>query len=348
MEKIKAVGLLSGGLDSTLACRLILEQGIEVKAINFYTGFCTTDFRRQVNRKAAKGKVYYNESLKSAAQLGVEIEYIDISATYIPDVLMKPKHGYGSAMNPCLDCRGYMLGRAKRIMEEEQAHFVFTGEVLAQRPMSQFRRGLDIVAKESGLGRLLVRPLSAQLLPPTVPEQNGWLDRSRLGAISGRSRKEQYKLAERFGITAFSQPAGGCCSLADENYGKKLRDLFDHLEDGKIPGLDDVIMLKVGRHFRPSSNLKVIVGRDDVENRFLERFATDGRTMLSTIDVMGPVTLIEGKIGDEEVRMAAAITARYADSENLPTVRIKYESENGWGVVDAIPAAQDDLDSWRV
>jgi tRNA-specific 2-thiouridylase len=213
MEKITAVGLMSGGLDSTLAAKLILDQGIAVRAVNFYTGFCTTDFRRQVNRQKAKGKVYHNESLKSAAQLGVEIEYIDISATYIPDVLMNPKHGYGSAMNPCLDCRGYMLARAKAYMEEAGAQFVFTGEVLGQRPMSQYRKALDVVAEESGLGRLLVRPLSAQLLPPSIPEEKGWIARDKLGAISGRSRKEQYKLAEKFGITAFSQPAGGCCSL---------------------------------------------------------------------------------------------------------------------------------------
>src|SRR3990172_3623250 len=167
MEKMKAVGLLSGGLDSSIAAALVKSQSIEVKAVNFYTGFCTTDFRRQVNRRKAEGKVYYNESLKSAGALGIEIEYIDISATYIPDVLMKPKHGYGSAINPCLDCRGYMLARAKKYMEEVGAQFVFTGEVLGQRPMSQYRRALDIVAQESGLDGLLVRPLSAKLLPPT-------------------------------------------------------------------------------------------------------------------------------------------------------------------------------------
>src|SRR3990172_4327590 len=199
MEKMKEVGFLWGGLDSWIAAALVKSQSIEVKAVNFYTGFCTTDFRRQVNRLKAKGKVYYNESLKSAAALGVEIEYIDISATYISDVLMKPKHGYGSAMNPCLDCRAYMLARARTYMEEMGAQFVFTGEVLGQRPMSQYRKALDIVAAESGLGGFLVRPLSAKLLPPTIPEEKGWIDREKLGAISGRSRKEQYRLAEELG-----------------------------------------------------------------------------------------------------------------------------------------------------
>jgi tRNA-uridine 2-sulfurtransferase len=345
---IKAIGLLSGGLDSSLACRLIQNQNIEIKAINFYTGFCTTDFRRQVNRKKAKGKVYYNESLKSAASLGVEIEYIDISATYIKDVLMEPKYGFGKAINPCLDCRSYMLARAKKIMEEENAQFVFTGEVLGQRPMSQHKRGLNIVAKESGLDGLLVRPLSAKLLPPTVPEINGWLDREKLGAISGRSRKDQYRMAQELGVDEYSQPAGGCCSLADRQYATKMRDLLDHMEDGKIPELDDVILLKVGRHFRPFGNLKVVVGRDEVENKFLERYATHGRAMLCSIDIMGPVTIAEGSLGPDEIRIAAEITARYSDSEGSSSVRVKYETETTSGIVEVAPSAQHEIEAWRV
>ncbi len=345
---IKAVGLLSGGLDSSIACRLIQNQGIEVKAVNFYTGFCTTDFRRQVNRKKAKGKVYYNESLKSAASLGVEIDYIDISGTYIQDVLIKPKYGYGSAINPCLDCRSYMLGRARKYMEEAGAQFVFTGEVLGQRPMSQYRRALDIVAEESGLGRLLVRPLSAKLLPPTIPEEMGWLDREKLAGISGRSRKEQYRLAEQLGVSEFSQPAGGCCSLADVNYGKKMRDLLTHLEEGKIPNLDDVILLKVGRHFRPSQDLKVVVGRDEVENRFLERYGENGRWVFTSIDVVGPITIAEGDLTDENIQTAAAITARYADSAGQNQVRIKYESGDLSGIVEVQPLPSQQIDSWRL
>lgn len=349
MEKIVAIGLLSGGLDSALATRLIQNQGIEVKAVNFYTGFCTTDFRRQVNRKKAKGKVYTNESLQTAAHLGVEIDYIDISATYIKDVLMEPKYGYGKAINPCLDCRSYMLRRAKNYMEEHEADFVFTGEVLGQRPMSQYRRALDIVAKESELEGLLVRPLSAKLLPPTIPEQKGWIDREKLGSISGRSRKEQYRLAEELGVSVFSQPAGGCCSLADKNYALKMHDLLEHMEEGKIPNLDDVILLKVGRHFRPSDRLKVIVGRDEVENQFLERrYGGNGRLMFSSIDVVGPVTIAEGRLGEEEIRAAAAITARYCDRENGDALRIKYESEDSSGIVEVLPVTESDLHSWRI
>ena len=348
MSKITAVGLLSGGLDSSIACRLIQNQGVEVKAINFYTGFCTTDFRRQVNRQKAKGKVYSNESLQSAAALKIEIEYIDISATYIKDVLVKPKHGYGSAMNPCLDCRGYMLARAKKYMEDAGAQFVFTGEVLGQRPMSQYRKALDIVAEESGLGRLLVRPLSAQLLPPTIPEENGWIDREKLAGISGRSRKEQYRLAEELGVSVYSQPAGGCCSLADVSYGKKFRDLLSHMEEGTIPSLDDVILLKVGRHFRPSESLKVVVGRDEVENKFLERYSGDGRAVLTSIDVVGPVTIAEGHLEANELQTAAAITARYADHEGADTIRIKYEYRDTSGIMEVHPVETQQLDAWRV
>ncbi len=348
MNKITAIGLLSGGLDSSIACRLIQNQGIEVKAINFYTGFCTTDFRRQVNRQKAKGKVYSNESLQSAASLGVEIEYIDISATYIKDVLMTPKHGYGSAINPCLDCRGYMLGRAKKYMEDAGAHFVFTGEVLGQRPMSQYRKALDIVAEESGLGGLLVRPLSAQLLPPTIPEEKGWIDRDKLAAISGRSRKEQYRLAEELGVSVYSQPAGGCCSLADVSYGNKMRDLLDHLEDGNVPSLDDVILLKVGRHFRPSQTLKVVVGRDEVENKFLERYSGGTRAVLTSIDVVGPVVIAEGQLNDTELQTVAGITARYADHEGAETVRIKYEYKENSGIVEVHPLTPQQIDAWRV
>ncbi|HET6266560.1 MAG TPA: hypothetical protein VFG11_02500, partial [Acidobacteriota bacterium] len=233
-------------------------------------------------------------------------------------------------------------------MEEHGAHFVFTGEVLGQRPMSQYRKALDIVAQESGLHGLLVRPLSAQLLPPTIPEERGWIDRSKLAGISGRSRREQYRLAEGLGVSVFSQPAGGCCSLADRNYGIKLRDYIDHLEDGKIPTLDDVILLKVGRHFRPSDSLKVVVGRDEVENRFLERYGNNGRLMFTTIDVMGPVSIAEGALGSDEIRITAAITARYSDSENGGPIRIKYESEKDSGIIEVEPAAQLQIDSWRV
>jgi tRNA U34 2-thiouridine synthase MnmA/TrmU len=348
MSKIIAIGLLSGGLDSSIACRLIQNQGIDVKAVNFYTGFCTTDFRRQVNRQKAKGKVYANESLQSAASLGVEIEYIDISASYIQDVLMAPKHGYGSAFNPCLDCRGYMLARAKKYMEDTGAHFVFTGEVLGQRPMSQYRKALDTVAAESGLGGLLVRPLSAKLLPPTIPEEKGWLDREKLAGISGRSRKEQYRLAEELGVSVYSQPAGGCCSLADVSYGKKMRDLLDHLEEGNVPSLDDVILLKVGRHFRPSDSLKVVVGRDEVENKFLERYSGGARALLTSIDVVGPIVIAEGNLEMSALHTAAAITARYSDHEGADRIRVKYEYNDISGIMEVHPLAPQQIDAWRV
>ena len=214
--------------------------------------------------------------------------------------------------------------------------------------MSQHKKALGIVAKESGLDGLLVRPLSARLLPPTIPETNGWLDREKLGAISGRSRREQYRIAEEMGVTEYSQPAGGCCSLADKNYALRMRDLLDHMENGKIPDLDDVILLKVGRHFRPIPNLKIVVGRDEVENKFLERYATEGRAMLCSIDVMGPVTIVEGNIGENEIQIAAGITARYSDLDGMTTARVKYETDTTSGIVEVQPSAAHEVDSWRI
>ena len=180
---IRAVGMLSGGLDSTLAAHLIAAQGVEVLGVSFSTGLCKSDHKRLVPRNLDDPKKLRNEALRAGSDLQIPVDIVDISREYLP-IILHPKHGYGAHMNPCLDCRAFMLSRAKAYMEEHGAHFVFTGEVLGQRPMSQHRGALDLVAKESGLGRLLVRPLSARLLPATIPEEKGWLDRSRLGAIS--------------------------------------------------------------------------------------------------------------------------------------------------------------------
>src|SRR3972149_7238825 len=196
-DKIKAVGLLSGGLDSTLAVKIIQSQGIEITGVNFYTGFCITEHRRSMTRKGKK-KASAHPALQSAANLGIKLELIDISGEYL-NILFHPKHGYGSAVNPCLDCRIFMLKKAKGYMQNAGAQFIFTGEVLGQRPMSQHLKALKLVEKESGLEGLLLRPLSAKLLPRTIPEEKGWVNRDKLYGIQGRSRKEQMILAREFG-----------------------------------------------------------------------------------------------------------------------------------------------------
>ena len=216
---VKAIAMISGGLDSTLALALVKRQGIEVKAVSFYTGFCITETQRRKGGRA-DGTVPRNEALRAAADLEVDIEYVDISGSGYLDMLVHPRYGYGANANPCVDCRIFMMARAREIMGREGADFVFTGEVLGQRPKSQRRDTLRIIERESGLDGRLLRPLSAKLLPPTAPEREGLVDRERLEAISGRSRHRQMELARELGIADYPQPAGGCCFLTDEAFSR--------------------------------------------------------------------------------------------------------------------------------
>lgn len=307
-QKIKALGLLSGGLDSTVAAKLLQNQGIEVVGVNFSTGFCVTDHHRAVQKRSDTKKLR-NEALRAGADLESEIQIVDISKKYFKDVVLNPKYGYGSGMNPCLDCRIYMLKKAKKIMKKVGAQFVFTGEVLGQRPMSQYRRALDIVSKESGLGDRLLRPLSAQKLPETFPEKMGLVNRKNLKGIEGRTRTEQIQLANELGVVDFPQPAGGCCFLPDQTFAIKLKDLLKHRSTFTR---QDLVLLKVGRHFRLSPSLKVIVGRNERENHFLERFKR-GRGLIRTLNNLGPTALLDGRFQEEEKLLALRLTARYAD-----------------------------------
>ncbi|MCS7313339.1 MAG: hypothetical protein NZ742_10590, partial [Acidobacteria bacterium] len=246
---VRAIGLLSGGLDSTLACRLLKDQGVDVIAVHFSTGFCLNDHRRVVRRRKDQGKDLSHSALRAGANLDIPVEVIDISQEYFRKVLLQPKYGYGSAMNPCLDCRIFMLRKARDRMAEYDAQFVFTGEVLDQRPMSQHFRALQTVEREAGLEGLLLRPLSAKLLPPTIPEKMGWVDRAKLLGLRGRSRKVQMALAEKYGIVDYPQPAGGCCVLVDPNFAMRLQDSLLH-RPTEVMDLRDILLLKVGRHFR--------------------------------------------------------------------------------------------------
>lgn len=314
-KKVKAVGLLSGGLDSTLAAKLLQLQGIEVYGLNLYTGFCVTETKRR-NQTYAPGTYRANEALTAGGNLEVPVEIIDIAAEGYFKVITHPKYGYGANINPCVDCRIFMFRRAKQYMKEIGADFVFTGEVLGQRPMSQHRRALDIIATESGLEGLLLRPLSAKLLPPTQPELDGRVDRSKLLGISGRSRKPQLAWADRLGLINWPQPAGGCCYLTDENFARKFRDLFHHDPDRDLT-TRDVVLLALGRHFRLRPEVKFIVGRHEGENRALAREAGED-WLLSTEPVPGPTTLLLGPATGDELRLVAAATARYCDKKDGP------------------------------
>ena len=345
-ETIHAIALLSGGLDSTLALAAIRAQGIEVTALSFSTGFCIVDHHRAMGEHAVKrGKSVRNEALRAGADLAVQVEILDVSREYLP-VVAHPRHGYGAGMNPCIDCRIFMFRKAKVYLEEHGAHFVFTGEVLGQRPMSQHRKALEIIEGESGLQGLLLRPLSAKLLPPTIPEQKGWVDREKLYGINGRSRKEQLRLAREFGITDFPQPSGGCCFLPDKVYAARLRDIFTHkLKDSFT--LDDVALIKVGRHFRLSPQTKAVVGRHEGENEFLLRFAA-GRTLLRVASHPGPTAILDGPVTEAELATAARLAARYSDANEGDTVTLHWERNGDEGELLVEPLPESDIFPFRI
>jgi hypothetical protein len=335
---VKAIALVSGGLDSTLAVALVRRQGIEVKAVNFYTGFCITETQRRKGGRA-DGSVPRNEALRAAADLEVDIEYVDISESGYLDMLVKPKYGYGANANPCVDCRVFMMTRAREIMEAEGAAFVFTGEVLGQRPKSQRRDTLRIIERDSGLTGRLLRPLSAKLLPPTVPEKEGLVDRTRLEDISGRGRLRQIALAKELGISDWPQPAGGCCYLTDESFSRKFFDVLDAREaagEERRIGKDDVVLLSTGRHFRLSPRAKLVVARTEVENALLEHHL-EGRARLEARDVLGPVGIVEGEPTWEERVLAASIVARYGKGKDLPTVAVEWREDGATELYEVEP-----------
>jgi tRNA-uridine 2-sulfurtransferase len=334
----KAIGLISGGLDSTLAMAMIRGQGVEVKAVTFYTGFCITETQR---RKGGRqdGTVPENEALRAAADLDVDVDYVDISGGAYFDMLLNPKYGYGANANPCVDCRIFMMKKAKEIMEAEGADFIFTGEVLGQRPKSQRRDTLWVIERESGLKGRLVRPLSAKLMPPSIPEQEGLLDREKLGDISGRGRGRQIAMANSMGLLEWPQPAGGCCFLTDENFSRKFFDIIGQQEAAGEPrhlDQDGVVLLTVGRHFRLGPACKLIVGRSEVENGVLETYAT-GQSRLMAVVEKGPLGLVTGTPTWEERLLAAAIIARYGKGREADAVEIEWRDADG--AVERFPVA---------
>ncbi len=347
-EKIKAVAMLSGGLDSTLAVKIVADQGVEVTGINFNTGFCLTDHKRKMLGLGADidPESVRNEALQAGAKWRIPVEIIDISAEYM-DILTSPKHGYGSAVNPCIDCRIYMQKKAKQFMEKIGAKFIITGEVVGQRPMSQMRNTLRMIEKESGLTGYVLRPLSARVLEPTVPEIEGWVEREKLYGFYGRTRKPQMELARELGLSDYPQPAGGCCFLTDRNYARRLKDLFQHQEKKTVTA-EQVLMLKVGRHFRLNERAKAVVGRNETENLFLEKNTTEMVT-INCVDVMGPLTVLEGEIGEEEIRLGAELTARYSDGKRDMAVRVEVRgAAEGSRILETRALGEDECERMRL
>jgi tRNA U34 2-thiouridine synthase MnmA/TrmU len=315
----KAVALISGGLDSMLAAKLMLEQGIHVEGINFYTGFCVEGHTHAIRREH-QAKPKRNNALWVAEQLGIKLHIVDVIEEY-KDVVINPKHGYGSYLNPCLDCKGFMVRKAHEWMLAHGFDFVITGEVVGQRPMSQRKDTMPVVARESGAFDRLLRPLSAKLLPPTLPEREGWVDRDKLLDINGRSRKVQMALAEGFGLHDYAQPAGGCCFLVNPQYTHKLADLWQ-TRGTKIYDFDDIMLLKVGRHLRPRPHFKLIVGRDEGENNYLEGYRKRF-TSLHAVNFTGPLVLIDGQnLSEDDLLLAARLTARFGHGRDAASVEI--------------------------
>ena len=330
-RKVKAIGLLSGGLDSTLAAAVVKRAGIEVIGL-YVKNMFVTDRRRE-------------EHLRRAVdQLGIPLRVIDRSNEHL-NVVRHPRYGYGSGMNPCVDCRIFILRTAKEVMEEEGAQFVVTGEVLGQRPMSQHRRALLLVARESGLGDRLLRPLSANLLPETLPVREGWLDKGQLYSISGRSRAPQRALADALGITDYPQPAGGCL-LTEKVYSARLRDAFSHLGADALDR-EGFELLRHGRHFRLGESVKVIIGRNEAENEILSEFKP-GRIALEPLGVMGPLALVEGDPTPEQLRLAAALVARYCDRADQVEFAVTRGDETIRITVSPLTPDDPRIDAWRI
>lgn len=295
---IKATALLSGGLDSILAVRIITEQRVAVEAVHFLSVF--------------HGGQKDDVPIKSTAEmLGVPLKALDMS-TELFEIIKKPKHGYGSNMNPCIDCHAFMFRKAGEYMRESGASFLITGEVLGERPMSQRKDALRVVEKDSGMEGLILRPLSAKLLEPTIPEKNGWVDRERLLAIEGRSRKPQIELAKQFGIGRYPAPAGGCL-LTDKGFSGRLRDLIERKPDFTV---SDVELLRVGRHFRVTKEARLVVGRDKEENNRLFKLAARGDTFFYPVKTKGPVAIGRGVFGEADILAVSGIIARYSDKDS--------------------------------
>ncbi|EKE01804.1 MAG: hypothetical protein ACD_21C00051G0002 [uncultured bacterium] len=335
----KALSLISGGLDSLLATKVIMEQGIHVEGINFFTGF-TGDhgccFKR-LEKDARNAKWVCD-------QLGIKLHIVDVVDKFKP-VLLNPKHGYGANLNPCLDCKLFMITQAKEWLDQHDFDFLITGEVLGQRPKSQRKDTLPLAIQITD--DRIVRPLSAKLLAPTLPEREGWIRRESLYDFNGRSRKPQIELADKFGFKEFPQPAGGCV-LTDENFCKRLHDLWEH-RPNKDYSLDDVLLLRIGRHLRIKPDLKIIVGRDEVENSFIAKLQ-EKYVLLQSISHPGALILLDGKADADDIELAVRLAAYFSKGRDTDKVDILIKkNQTHEETITAAPLAPEEvLQKWYV
>ena len=300
-----AVALLSGGLDSTLAAKVVSDLGVEVIGINFAGAYCPLPLEGLSKAQQATGNI------------GIELITLPINEEFIA-MVKNPKHGRGKNMNPCIDCHTLMIQKAWAWGRSRVASFVVTGEVLGQRPMSQNRKSLDRVAKESGVPDRLLRPLSAKLLEPTRPELDGLVDRNRLHDIQGRNRQRQFDLAKQLGITDYPQPAGGCL-LTEIVFSKRLREAFDRGEDS----LATVELLRVGRHFRFGSGSRFVIGRNESENALLMAALPENAALVDATALPGPLGVLIPDSGAEERELGARIAVAFSDKRAAAAAAVR-------------------------
>ncbi|MFH1507889.1 MAG: tRNA 4-thiouridine(8) synthase ThiI, partial [Candidatus Omnitrophota bacterium] len=304
---MKALALLSGGLDSILSAKVVKDLGVEVIGLNFVIPF---------SHKNKNGLV---DIAEQARNIGIELIKINLGEEFL-QIVRKPRHGYGANVNPCIDCKILMFKKAKELMPEQGASFLISGEVLGQRPMSQNRKSLKLIEQEAGVEGILLRSLCAKLMPETLPEQKRWVERNKLYAFNGRSRNAQFELAEKLGIKEYQGPAGGCL-LTDPEFGKRLRDLKKH----SGLDMDSVKLLKYGRHFRLSSEVKLVVARNEEECVELTRLAQAGDYIFyPDAETAGPTAMLRGKIELVQIQLSSDIICRYFDLKNSNSSAIIY------------------------
>jgi len=329
----KAIILFSGGLDSILAARLMMELGIEIEAVHYYIDF------------AACVGGDEGEAVKAAKMLGIPLKIFDITVEYL-EMFKNPRYGYGSNINPCIDCKIFMFKKAKEYMASAGASFLVTGEVLGERPMSQRKDALSLIEKRAEVGGILLRPLSAKLLEPTIPENEGVIDREKLLDIRGRSRKPQIELAAKFGIKEYPNPAGGCL-LTDPGFTNRVKDLIKH---DKLT-IENLKLLKVGRHFRLLGSTKLVVGRDEDENKKLLALASAEDVLFKLKDRQGPISLLRGKTDDEIIALAASIAVHHTKYRNEEKLDVNYWSGAGQADKKTIftkPAPKEEVEKLRI
>jgi hypothetical protein len=330
----RALALFSGGLDSILAVKVIQKQGVDVLAINFTSPFFGCSPVLDGEPVAAQ----------YARRYAIPFRSVQLGESFL-EMLRHPRHGYGSALNPCIDCKTFMVRCAGELMKELQADFIITGEVVGQRPMSQRQDTLRLIERDCGFDGLLLRPLSARYLKTTIPEAEGWVKREELPGLRGRGRKDQMRLAAELGVDLFPAPGGGCL-LTEESYIPKVKDLLDHQV---VPVIRDFDLLRTGRHFRLTEHCKAVVGRDNSDNEKILAAVRSGETILRWLDGSSPLVLLIGEPRQVDLVQAGRILMRYTKAAKGETARLSVQIDNNQSEINILnDLLEDELERFRI